>query len=56
MHAESLSNAAVINIVAQSPNAVQAQQIASRTTAVFLTNLRGTGVVVPPYLCPAHCA
>ena len=44
---ESLSNAAVINIVAQSPNAVQAQQIASRTTAVFLTNLRGNGVVVP---------
>ena len=47
VHAESLSNAAVINIVAQSPNAVQAQQIASRTTAVFLTNLRGNGVVVP---------
>jgi capsular exopolysaccharide synthesis family protein len=44
--AESLSNAAVINIVAQSKSPVRAQQIAARTTAVFLTELKGNGVVV----------
>jgi Mrp family chromosome partitioning ATPase/capsular polysaccharide biosynthesis protein len=47
VHAESLSSAAVINIVAQTRNAVQAQQIASRTTSVFLSELRGNGVVIP---------
>jgi polysaccharide biosynthesis transport protein len=47
VHAESLSGAAVINIVAQSRNATEAQQIASRTTAVFLTELSGNGVVIP---------
>jgi capsular exopolysaccharide synthesis family protein len=47
VHAEALSNAAVINIVAQSRSAIRATQIASRTTDVFLANLRGNGVVVP---------
>jgi capsular polysaccharide biosynthesis protein len=47
VHAESLSNAAVINIVAQSANPVQAKEIASRATEVFLRQLRGNGVVIP---------
>ena len=47
VHAESLSSAAVINIVAQSSDPVRAQQIASRTTDVFLASLRGNGVVIP---------
>lgn len=47
VHAESLSSAAVINIVAQTRIPVQAQQIASRTTTVFLTQLNGNGVVIP---------
>jgi tyrosine-protein kinase len=47
VHAESLSNAAVIDIVAQNPDPVRAQQIAARTTAEFLAQLRGNGVVVP---------
>ena len=47
VHAESLSSAAVINIVAQSPSPVQAQQIAARTTTVFLAELNGNGVVIP---------
>lgn len=47
VHAESLSGAAIINIVAQSRSATEAQQIASRTTAVFLTELSGNGVVIP---------
>lgn len=47
VHAESLSNAAIINIVAESPNPVQAQEIASAATSSFLRQLRGNGVVVP---------
>ena len=47
VHAESLSNAAIINIVAESGNAIRAQQIASRTTAAFLSALQGNGVVIP---------
>jgi len=47
VHAESLSSAAVINIVAQSGNAVQAKEIASKATAVFLAQLKGNGVVIP---------
>jgi polysaccharide biosynthesis transport protein len=47
VHAESLSNAAVINIVAQTRIPVQAQQIASRATTVFLAQLNGNGVVIP---------
>ncbi len=47
VHAQSLSNAAVINIVAQTQNPVEAQKIAARTMAVFLTKLKGNGVVVP---------
>ncbi len=47
VHAESLSSAAVINIVAQARNPIQAQQIASRTTDAFLASLRGNGVVIP---------
>ena len=45
VHAESLSNAAVINIVGESTNPVQAQQIAATTTAAFLIHVRGNGVV-----------
>ena len=47
VHAQSLSNAAVIDIVAQTRSPAQAQQIAARTTAVFLAELSGNGVVVP---------
>ncbi len=47
VHAQSLSSAAVINIVAQSGSPVQAQQIASRTTDVFIAQLSGNGVVIP---------
>jgi polysaccharide biosynthesis transport protein len=47
VHAESLSNAAVINIVAVDSSATRAQQIAARTTTVFLSRLRGNGVVTP---------
>jgi len=47
VHAQSLSNAAVVNIVAQSRSPVQAQQIAARTTTVFLAELNGNGVVLP---------
>ena len=54
VHGQSLSNAAVINIVAQSGSPVQAQQIAARTTTVFLAELSGNGVVVPSvYAQPA---
>ena len=35
---------------------VQAQQIAARTTTVFLAKLSGNGVVVPSCLRPAHRA
>jgi succinoglycan biosynthesis transport protein ExoP len=47
VHAESLSNAAVINIVAVNSSATRAQQIAARTTTVFLSRLSGNGVVTP---------
>ena len=47
VHAESLSNAAIINIVAESPNAIQAQEMAAAATAAFLSELRGNGVVGP---------
>lgn len=47
VHAESLSNAAVIDIVAQSANRFQAKEIASQATTVFLRLLRGNGVVIP---------
>ena len=47
VHAQSLSSAAVINIVAQSRSPVQAQQIAARTTTVFIDKLSGNGVVIP---------
>jgi tyrosine-protein kinase len=47
VHAQSLSSAAVINIVAQTRSPAQAQQIAARTTTVFLAELSGNGVVVP---------
>lgn len=46
VHAQSLSSAAVIDIVADSPNAVHAQEIAARTTAVFLAEVSGNGVVI----------
>jgi tyrosine-protein kinase len=45
VHAEALSNAAVINIVAENGNAIRAEEIASRTTAVFLADVQGNGVV-----------
>ncbi len=47
VHAEALSNAAVINIVAQSSSPAQAQQISIATTRAFLVKLQGNGVVVP---------
>jgi capsular polysaccharide biosynthesis protein len=47
LHAESLSNAAIINIVAENQNAVRAQEIAAAATATFLTDLQGNGVVAP---------
>ena len=47
VHAQALSNAAVINIVAQTRSPVEAQEIAARTTAVFLTELSGNGIVAP---------
>ena len=54
VHAQSLSSAAVINIVAQSRSPVQAQQVAARTTTVFLAELSGNGVVAPQvYAQPA---
>jgi Mrp family chromosome partitioning ATPase/capsular polysaccharide biosynthesis protein len=43
--AESLSNAAVINIVGESRDPVQAQQIAEAATTAFLARIRGNGVV-----------
>jgi len=46
VHAESLSSAAIVNIVADDPDPVHAQQIAARATTVFLADLRGNGVVV----------
>ncbi len=45
VHAESTSSAAVITIVAQFPSAIQAQQVAARTLASFVTQLKGNGVV-----------
>jgi Mrp family chromosome partitioning ATPase/capsular polysaccharide biosynthesis protein len=47
VHAQSMSSAAIINIVADNPNAVHAQEIASRATTVFLAELAGNGVVIP---------
>ena len=47
VHAQSLSNAAVINIVAQTRSPIEAQEIASRAMAVFLAQLTGNGVVIP---------
>ena len=47
VYAESLSNAAIITIVAQDPSPVRAQVVAAKTTAVFLKDLRGNRVVIP---------
>ncbi len=47
VHAEPLSNAAVINIVVETPDAVQAQEIAVRATTVFVNDLKGNGIVIP---------
>ena len=47
VHADSLSDAAVIDIVAENPDPVRAQQIAARATTEFLVQLRGNGVVIP---------
>jgi len=47
LHAESLSSAAVINIVAEAPSPVQAETIAAAATSTFLARVRGNGVVVP---------
>jgi capsular polysaccharide biosynthesis protein len=47
VHAESLSNAAIINIVAEGQSPAQAEKIASAATGVFLARVRGNGVVVP---------
>lgn len=45
--AESLSNAAIITIVAENPDPVRAQMIAARATAVFRQDLQGNRVVIP---------
>jgi capsular polysaccharide biosynthesis protein len=47
VYAESLSNAAVITIVAENPNPVRAQLIASKATTVFRKDLQGNRVVIP---------
>jgi capsular polysaccharide biosynthesis protein len=47
VYAESLSNAAVITIVAENPNPLRAEEVAARTTTVFLKDLRGNNVVIP---------
>jgi hypothetical protein len=47
VYAESMSNAAIITIVAENPNPIRAQVVAARTTAVFLKDLRGNGIVIP---------
>jgi capsular polysaccharide biosynthesis protein len=47
LYAESLSNAAVITIVAQNPDPVRAQMIAASATAVFRHDLQGNRVVIP---------
>ena len=47
VHGQALSNAAIINIVAESSNPAQAVGIASATTKTFLAQLKGNGVVVP---------
>lgn len=61
--AQSLSSAAVINIVAKSSDPPQARQIATAATSVFLNQVWGNGVVVPkiyglpmatPTLAPPH--
>ncbi len=44
--ASSLSNAAVINIVGQSPDPVRAQEMAAAATDAFLAQVRGNGVVI----------
>ena len=47
VHGESLSNAAVINIVAEDANPTRARQIAAAATTAFLAQLHGNGVIVP---------
>ena len=47
LHAESLSNAAIINIVAQSSSPDQAKEIAAVATHTFLAHVSGNGVVIP---------
>ncbi len=42
VHAESLSNAAIIDIVAENPNPAQAKEIASAATVPFSDNCAGT--------------
>ena len=47
VHAESMSSAAVISIVARSTNPLQARQIATQTTRAFIRQLHGNKVVIP---------
>ncbi len=47
LHGEALSNAAIINIVAQSTSPAQAREIATVATRTFLAHVSGNGVVVP---------
>jgi capsular polysaccharide biosynthesis protein len=47
LHAEAMSNAAIINIIAQSPDPAQAREIAAVATQTFLAHVSGNGVVVP---------
>jgi capsular polysaccharide biosynthesis protein len=46
LYAESLSNAAVITIVAENPDPVRAQVIAAKATDVFRHDLQGNRVVI----------
>jgi capsular polysaccharide biosynthesis protein len=47
VYAESVSNAAIITIVAENPNPIRAQAVAATATAVFLKDLQGNGIVAP---------
>ena len=53
--AETLSNAAVINIVGMSTDPVRAQEIAAAAASVFLAHVRGNGVVVAQIYARPTC-
>ena len=47
VYAQALSNAAIINIVANNPKAIRAEEIATSTTTAFMEYLQGNGVFIP---------